>query len=57
MLLRTRGFKQNVGYDVTYVEEIDFKLWINELFRNQLLQLFVGTISRKERSRGVRYEI
>ena len=57
MLLRTRDLNQNVGYDVTYVEEMDVKMWINGLFRNTLLELFVGTISRKESNRGVRYGI
>ena len=57
MLLRTRDLNQNVGYDVTYVEEMDVKMWMNGLFRNTLLQLFLGTKSRKESNRGVRYEI
>ena len=57
MLLRTEDLNQNVGYDVTYVEEKDVKMWTNELFGSKLLQLFMGTISRKESYRRVRTEI
>ena len=57
MLLRTEDLNQNVGYDITYVEEKDVKMWTNELFGSKLLQLFMGRISRKESYRRVRTEI
>ena len=57
MLLRTRDLNQNAGCDVTYVKEMDVKMWINGLFRNTLLQLLVGTVIRKKSNRRVRYGI